>query len=256
MTRSSNAGNGRPLRRLAARLTVLGMLCLGLLVLYFFLSRVYPFDWSVIPRYKLLFFDGLKMTLSLSAFSLGLSVLIGLVISLARTSKVQIAREFGATYVWFFRNMPLLVVILLVYYGVGSIVMIDRFWAGVVSLAVFEGAYVAEIFRSGIEAVPEGEIEAARAFGLYNSQVFGSVIFPRAFRIAIPPLVGQLVSLVKDSSLVSVIALGDLTMRARQVGTQTLATLEAYIVLAGVYLSITSLLSFLGNCLERRLKIP
>ncbi|HNR78870.1 MAG TPA: amino acid ABC transporter permease, partial [Mesotoga infera] len=162
----------------------------------------------------------------------------------------------GTMYVWFFRNMPLLVIILLVYYGFGSAINIDRFWAGVVSLSLFEGAYVGEIFRAGIEAVPAGEIEAGEAMGLYRRQIMFSIIFPQAFRISIPPLIGQLVSLVKDSSLVSVIALGDLTMRARQVGTQTLAVFESYIALALCYLLITSTLSFVGRALERKMVIP
>jgi polar amino acid transport system permease protein len=152
--------------------------------------------------------------------------------------------------------MPLLVIILLIYYGLGSVFSIDRFWAGVFSLAFFEGAYIGEIFRAGIEAVPKGEIEAGEAMGLYSYQVTLSIVFPQAFRISIPPLIGQMVSLIKDSSLVSVIALGDLTMRARQVGTQTLASLEAYLILAGIYLAMTSILSYVGRKLERRLAIP
>ncbi|HNQ71965.1 ABC transporter permease subunit, partial [Mesotoga prima] len=108
----------------------------------------------------------------------------------------------------------------------------------------------------GIDAVPSGEKEAGEAMGLYRSQIMFSIVFPQAFRISIPPLIGQLVTLIKDSSLVSVIALGDLTMRARQVGTQTLAVFEAYIVLAGCYLLMTSLISLVGRVLERRLAIP
>ncbi|ACR80361.1 MULTISPECIES: amino acid ABC transporter permease [Kosmotoga] len=224
--------------------------------IYASLSKVYPFNWSVILKYRRLFFDGLMTTLRLSVTALGLSLLVGFIIALFRTSRILVLEELGMIYVWFFRNMPLLVIILLIYYGIGSVVAINRFWAGVISLALFEGAYVGEIFRAGIEAVPRGEIEAGEALGMYKYQIMGSIIFPRALRISIPPLVGQMVSLVKDSSLVSVIALGDLTMRARQVGTQTLASLEAYLVLAGFYLAITSLLSLVGRYLERRLAIP
>lgn len=256
MIRNSRTGWQKLIKKLIAKTVVYGLLIAGLYALYISLAQVYPFDWRVIPRYRWLFFDGLKMTLRLSVYSLLLAMIVGLAIALARTSRSQILKDFSSVYIWFFRSMPLLVVILLVYYGLGSAIMIERFWAGVISLAVFEGAYVAEIFRSGIEAVPSGEIEAARSVGLYDYQVFSLVVFPRAFRIAIPPLVGQLVSLVKDSSLVSVIALGDLTMRARQVGTQTLASLESYIVLAAVYLAVTSSLAVLGSYLERRLRIP
>lgn len=223
---------------------------------YFSVSQVYPFNWKILPRYSKLFIDGLVTTLELSVIALCLAVIVGIAVALARNSSAILFKDAGTLYVWFFRNMPLLVVILLVYYGFGSAVNIDRFWAGVLSLSLFEGAYVGEIFRAGIEAVPAGEVEAGRAMGLYKSQIMFSIIFPQAFRISIPPLIGQLVSLVKDSSLVSVIALGDLTMRARQVGTQTLAVFESYIVLAVCYLFITSILSLMGRILERRLLIP
>jgi len=215
-------------RKLAKALSI-SMFLVAIVVVYVSLSKVYPFNWSVIPKYYKLFIDGILMTLKISGFSLGLSVVIGLLVALMRFSGVLC--EIGILYVWFFRNMPLL-------------------------LSLFEGAYVAEIFRSGMEAVPAGEIEAGASLGLYNYQIMGSIILPQAFRISLPPLIGQLISLVKDSSLVSVIALGDITMRARQIGTQTLATLEAYLVLAGIYLLVTSSLSVLGRYLERRFAIP
>jgi len=240
-------------RKLAKALSI-SMFLVAIVVVYVSLSKVYPFNWSVISKYYKLFIDGILMTLKISGFSLGLSVIIGLLVALMRFSGVLC--EIGILYVWFFRNMPLLVIILLVYYGIGSVFNIDRFLAGVISLSLFEGAYVAEIFRSGMEAVPAGEIEAGASLGLYNYQIMGSIILPQAFRISLPPLIGQLISLVKDSSLVSVIALGDITMRARQIGTQTLATLEAYLVLAGIYLLVTSSLSVLGRYLERRFAIP
>jgi len=243
-------------RRNFARVLSISLFLVIAAVIYFSLSKVYPFNWTVIARYSKLFIDGILMTLKISGFSLGLSLTIGMLVALARVSRIDFFNELGTLYVWFFRNMPLLVIILLVYYGMGSVLNIDRFLAGVISLSLFEGAYVAEIFRAGIEAVPPGEIEAGAALGFYNHQIMGSIILPQAFRISIPPLIGQLISLVKDSSLVSVIALGDITMRARQIGTQTLATLEAYLVLAGIYLLMTSTLSILGRYLERRLAIP
>ncbi|OAA31634.1 polar amino acid ABC transporter permease [Kosmotoga arenicorallina S304] len=244
------------MRRYFAKALSISIFLIIAAIIYFSLSKVYPFNWAVIARYFRLFVDGILMTLKISGFSLGLSLAIGMLIALARVSRIEFFNELGTLYVWFFRNMPLLVIILLVYYGIGSVLNIDRFLAGVISLSLFEGAYVAEIFRAGMEAVPPGEIEAGAALGFYNYQIMGSIILPQAFRISIPPLIGQLISLVKDSSLVSVIALGDITMRARQIGTQTLATLEAYLVLAGIYLLITSTLSILGRYLERRLAIP
>ncbi|MGC9384667.1 MAG: amino acid ABC transporter permease [Kosmotogaceae bacterium] len=244
------------MKKLVSRSLIIIILSGFIAIVYFSMSRVYPFNWDVALKYYRLFLMGLEMTGKLTAVSLGFALLTGVVIALLRTSKIQVFQDLGTIYVWFFRNMPLLVIILLIYYGLGSVFSIDRFWAGVFSLAFFEGAYTGEIFRAGIEAVPKGEIEAGEAMGLYSYQVTLSIVFPQALRISIPPLIGQMVSLIKDSSLVSVIALGDLTMRARQVGTQTLASLEAYLILAGIYLAMTSILSYVGRKLERRLEIP
>ncbi len=243
------------MKRAVSIIIVIVILGFLLVILYDSISKVYPFNWKVIQRYWKLFLDGLFTTLAISGTALGFSIIIGFIVAIARKSKYYILQDFGMIYVWFFRNLPLLVIILLVYYGFGSIVNVERFWAGVISLSLFEGAYVAEIIRAGIEAVPPGEVEAGFSLGLKNTQVYMNIVLPQAFKISVPPLIGQLVSLVKDSSLVSVIALGDLTMRARQIGNQTLASMESYLVLAAFYLSITSLLSFAGRIIERRLKV-
>ncbi|MGJ8453788.1 amino acid ABC transporter permease [Pseudothermotoga sp. U03pept] len=226
-----------------------------LIVIYFSIAQVYPFNWSVVVRYRVVFLNGLITTMSLSGFSLLLSFSIGIIFALMRRS-IGILREFASLYVFFFRNTPLLVVILLTYYGLGSVFPFDRFWAAVFGLSAFEGAYLAEIIRSGLDAVDKGELEAAFALGLTRSEVFIYVHFPQAIRISLPALIGQSISLVKDSSLASVIALAELTMTGRQVGTQTLASFESYLTIAVFYVAITSVLSFLGHWLERRLAIP
>jgi polar amino acid transport system permease protein len=240
------------MRRLFPKLTVLATIVAFFFILYLKLAEVYPFSWRILGKYLPLLFDGLLMTLQIVFLSLFLALICGLGAALLRISKNELLLNYGKCYVWFFRNMPLLVIILLFYYGIGSVISINRFWAAVVALALFEGAYIAEILRAGIEAVPEGEKEAAKAIGLSGFQTFFSVIFPQAMRIAVPPLIGQLVSLVKDSSLVSVIALNDLTMRARQIGTQTLASLEIYLLLALVYVGINTFLTFLGAVIEKK----
>ena len=224
--------------------------------MYITVSRVYPFNWPVIIRYHRLFLEGLKITFEVSLVSMGLSFLLGLIFAIFRESNIEFLMDLGAMYVWFFRNTPLLVIILLTYYGVGTILQLDRFWASVLALSLFEGAYMTEILRSGMEAVDRGEIEAARSLGMSEYQVFSTVIFPQAIRISLPPLIGQMVSLIKDSSLASVIALGELTMMGRQVGTRTLASFESYITIAFLYIAITTVVSTLGRYLERRLSIP
>jgi len=146
---------------------------------------------------------------------------LGLIFALFRRSHFEFLQDLGSIYVWFFRNTPLLVIILLTYYGVGTIFQMNRFWASVIALSLFEGAYMTEILRSGMEAVDKGEIEAARSLGMSEFQIFTTVVFPQAIRISLPPLIGQMVSLIRDSSLASVIALEELAMMGRQVGTRT-----------------------------------
>ncbi len=224
--------------------------------IYTAISRVYPFNWSTVLRYHILFFKGMLVTLKVSVISMAISFVLGLIFAIFRKSGAEFLEDLGAIYVWFFRNTPLLVIILLTYYGIGTIFQLDRFWASVLALSLFEGAYMTEIIRSGIEAVDKGEIEAARSLGMSEFQVFTTVVFPQAIRISLPPMIGQMVSLVKDSSLASVIALGELTMMGRQVGTRTLASFESYIIVAFLYITITSVISLTGRFLERRLSIP
>ena len=242
--------------RIARRLlTAAGIFALAA-VGYVLIGKVYPFNWGLVLRYYRLFLMGLFVTMKISLISIVISFFLGLLFALMRKSKIEFFEDIGGLYVWFFRNTPLLVVILLTYYGVGTIVNLDRFWASVIALSLFEGAYITEIIRSGIEAVPKGEIEAAKSLGFTNFQVFASVVFPQSIRIALPPLIGQFVSLIKDSSLASIIALGELTMMARQVGTRTLASFESYLIVAFLYIAITTIVSTLGRYLERRLAIP
>lgn len=224
--------------------------------MYTAISRVYPFNWGVVIRYHNLFVRGLITTMEISAVSIALSFALGLTFALFRRSGVEFLMDLGAVYVWFFRNTPLLVIILLTYYGVGTVFQLNRFWASVVALSLFEGAYMTEILRSGMEAVDRGEVDAARSLGMSDFQIFSTVVFPQAIRISLPPLIGQMVSLIKDSSLASIIALGELTMMGRQVGTRTLASFESYIVVALLYIVVTSVISFLGRHLERRLSLP
>jgi polar amino acid transport system permease protein len=238
-----------------SRLTAVGGVIALTAALYLSIARVYPFNWNTVVRYRYLFLKGLVVTMKVSAVSMIFAFLLGLVFALFRRSKIEFFRDVAGLYVWLFRNTPLLVVILLTYYGVGTIFNLNRFWAATIALSLFEGAYMTEIIRSGIEAVDPGEIEAAVSLGMGEFQVFSTVVFPQAMRIALPPLIGQMVSLIKDSSLASVIALEELTMMGRQVGTRTLASFESYIIVAVLYIMVTSVITVIGRLLERRLSL-
>lgn len=240
--------------RLSKIIAVGGVVALAA-VMYLMIARVYPFNWPIVLRYKKLFWEGLLVTLKVSAVSILISFALGVVFAVFRVSKIEFLKDIAGLYVWFFRNTPLLVIILLTYYGVGTIMNLDRFWAAALALSAFEGAYMTEIIRAGIEAVDPGEIEAAKSLGMSEFQIFSTVIFPQAFKISLPPLIGQMVSLIKDSSLASVIALQELTMMGRQVGTRTLASFESYIIVAFLYILVTSVISVSGRIIERRMSL-
>lgn len=156
-------------------------------------------------------------------------------------------------YVELVRGTPLLVQLLVGFYVVANAVGIEnRYVVGALVLSLFSGAYMAEIFRAGLAAIPAGQRDSARAIGLTPWQSLRLVILPQALRLVLPPVAGQLVSLVKDSSLLSVIAVAEFTQAAQQVNSLTYSTLECYLPLAVGYLLLTLPLSALARFLERR----
>jgi polar amino acid transport system permease protein len=153
------------------------------------------------------------------------------------------------------RGTPLLVKIFIAYFFLGTVFDLSRNVCGIGALALFAGAYVAEIVRAGIQAIPPGQTEAARSLGMTMPQTMIDIILPQAFKKILPPLSGQFISLIKDSSLVSVIAITDLTKSGREIITSTFATFEVWLVVAAMYLLVTSLLSQVVFYMERRLAV-
>jgi polar amino acid transport system permease protein len=219
----------------------------------FAFARVsYHWDWAALWTYRAKFVRGWWVTLQLSAASLVLSTLIGVAAALARRSAVLVLRGAATVYVELIRGTPLLVQILLFFYVIGTALGVEnRYVAGVVILSLFAGAYISEIIRSGIESVPGAQLESARAIGLTPAQTYRFVILPQAIRQLLPPLAGQFLSLIKDSSLLSIIAISEFTLNAREVNANTYSTLESYIPLAVGYLVLTLPLSLLSRRLER-----
>jgi polar amino acid transport system permease protein len=196
---------------------------------------------------------GLWITLKISAWSLVFALLLGLVAGLGRVSANPAAHGLATTYVEIIRGTPLLVQIFIFYFFFGTVLELSPFTAGVAALAVFTGAYVAEIIRAGIEAVPRGQMEAARSLGMSTAQAMRLVILPQALRRTLPPLAGQFISLIKDSSLVSIIAITDLSKAGREVVSSTFSPFEVWFTVALMYLALTGALSLLVRRLERRL---
>lgn len=196
---------------------------------------------------------GLWMTLKISAVALVFSMLLGLVAGLGRVARNPAVYGLATTYVELIRGTPLLVQIFIFYFFVGTVLRLSAFTAGVSALAVFTGAYVAEIIRAGIEAVPRGQMEAARSLGMSVPQAMRHVVLPQAFKKTLPPLAGQFINLIKDSSLVSVMALTDLTKAGREVVSSTFSPFEVWFTVALMYLLLTGTLSWFVRRLEQRL---
>jgi polar amino acid transport system permease protein len=195
---------------------------------------------------------GLWLTLKLSALSLLFALVIGVVAGLGRVAHNPAARALAATYVELIRGTPLLVQIFIFYFFVGTVLNLSAFTAGVAALAVFTGAYVAEIVRAGIEAVPRGQMEAARSLGMSYPQAMRHVVLPQALKKSLPALAGQFINLIKDSSLVSIMALTDLTKAGREVVSSTFSPFEVWFTVAAMYLLLTGALSLWVRSLERR----
>ncbi len=195
---------------------------------------------------------GLVVTLKISALSLLLTVIIGQIVALARISRSFLASRLAWTYLEAVRNTPLLIQIFFVYFILAPIFNITAFTAAIAAISLFEGAYVSEIFRAGILSVGKGQHDAAASLGLTTWQQYRLVILPQAIRAVIPPLTGQSVSLVKDSALVSVIAINDLTMRGQSFIADTFLSFEVWFTVAALYLTVNLLLTALASTLEKK----
>ena len=196
---------------------------------------------------------GLWITIKISLLAGLLALVIGMLAGLGRVASNPAARNLAATYVEIIRGTPLLVQLFIFYFFVGTVLNLSAFVAGVCALAVFTGAYVAEIIRAGIEAVPKGQMEAARSLGMSYPQAMRHVVLPQAIRTSLPPLAGQFINLIKDSSLVSVIAITDLSKAGREVVSSTFSPFEIWFTVALMYLVLTGSLSWWVRRLELRM---
>lgn len=232
---------------------LLAFLLLALVLCVSFNQLQYHWGWDSVWDYRLLFWKGWLTTIWISLASLGLSTAIGLFFALARRSRILPLRYFGKLYIELVRGTPLLVQILIFFYVVASAFHVEnRYVVGVLVLSFFAGAYISEILRAGIESVGKSQLESARAVGFTRAQTYRFVIFPQAIRQSLPPLAGQFVSLIKDSSLLSIISINEFTLNAQQVNSYTYSTLESYIPLAIGYLILTLPISLWTRWLEKK----
>ena len=212
-----------------------------------------PWNWAAVFRYREKFLQGYELTVVISAAALALSIVLGMVSALAGRARFLPLRYANRIYVDLVRGTPLLVQILILYYVIGNAIGItDRNVAGILILSLSYGAYISEILRAGIENIGKTQLDSAKAIGLTTTQTYRYVILPQAFRQVMPPLTGQLVSLIKDSALLSIISVSEFTKNAEEAGNITFSALECYLVLAAGYLVLTLPISLLTRYLEGR----
>lgn len=214
------------------------------------------FDFSLVERALPLLLMGAAVTIEITAVSVAVGFLIGLVVGVARISQVKILRILAAVYADCIRGTPLLVQIFLIYFALPMVTghRIEPFAAAVMACGINSGAYVSEIFRAGIQSIDPGQMEAGRSLGLSWGQTMVYVILPQAVRNILPPLGNEFIAMLKDSSLVSVIGFEELTRRGQLIISQTYGSFEIWLTVAALYLMMTLAISRLVAFLERRTK--
>ncbi|MDC7248166.1 MAG: amino acid ABC transporter permease [Sphaerochaetaceae bacterium] len=197
--------------------------------------------------------QGLPVTFQVTVFSIIGALFIGLFVGLGSVSKNRFINMLAGVYVEFIRGIQLLVQLIFIYYALGRLLQIEGMLAATIALSICFGAYMGEIVRAGIQAVPKGQMEAAIALGLSRSQAFRYVIIPQTVKVILPAIGNEFISMLKDSSLVSTIALSDILRKGREYISRTFLSLETMLVVALIYLVITLMLSRLVAILEERL---
>lgn len=242
---------------------------------------VYRFDEATKSWVPNLLAEGLAMTLRLALWGIVLSTIIGIVMGFARVSKRLVFRLIGTAYVMVIRNVPPVVFVFVFVFFIASQIMpalalgdrlrelsptaqwwlsilfgtpklYDNFFLGLICLSVFSGAYVTEIVRAGLQSVPKAQIEAGNSLGMTPGDVTRFVVLPQALRNVLPPMAGQLIQLIKDSSLVSLVSIQELTFMAQDVQISTQRVFEVFLFVGGIYFVICFTLSQVFSALERR----
>jgi His/Glu/Gln/Arg/opine family amino acid ABC transporter permease subunit len=204
-----------------------------------------------------LLLKGLSLTVKLSAISLLNAMIIGIVASLMGMSKNPVPRFINAAFVAVIRGTPLLVQGFFIYFGITGLlgVRISAFMAGVIALSLNAGGYLSEIFRGGIQAVDAGQTEAARSLGLSARQTMWRIVLPQAVRICIPSVVNQWCITIKDTSIISVIGLAELTKMGQTIIARTYRSFEVWIIVGAMYFAVIYLLTILARFVEKKVSL-
>ncbi len=214
------------------------------------------FDWELLVTWAPDFWQGALATLWISFFSLVLALIVGLIVSLLRISQASVLRGFAKFYVDLMRGTPVLIQIFAIYFGLPFFgLRLPAQVAGICALGLNSGAYIAEMIRGALESVERGQMEAARSLGMSFGQAMRRIILPQTFRVVIPPITGEYNSLVKGSSLLSVISIGELTRVGQRIVGLNFRPVEAWLPVAAIYFVINYIITRLASELENRLAV-
>ena len=212
-------------------------------------------DTDMIARYGPLLLAGLVTTLRVCALASVISLLAGLGLALLLRARLLVVRAAARTYVEVMRGTPILVILFLLYYGGPSFgVVLDAEPVGIFGLGFYGAAYFAEIFRAGFESIPKGQLEAARMVGLAPRQIVYRIQIPQMLSLIVPPSVNQVIILVKESAVLSIITVAELTKNATQMANETFAVVEPYLAVAVLYWVLIEVIARSGRWIERRVR--
>lgn len=241
------------------------VLLIALVFLRSFYTLDYQWDFSVLKPYIWLpekdgggpglFLQGLWVTMTMSFQAIVFGSILGILLGMLLVVNEKVSKFVAIVYVDVFRNTPVLVQLYVAYFIIGTAFNLSGSVAGVMTMSLFCAAYVAEIFRGTIVNFEKGQIDAAKAIGLSPFQIAHKVIAPQALRSMLPPLIGQFVSLIKDSSLLSVVAIPELTKEAQNAVTVTFRSFETWFFIAFLYLVVNTMVSSFGRLVEKRLSV-
>ena len=221
--------------------------------------------WSTLTKYYNFFLEGVENTLIIAFFTVLFGTLLGILLAVAKLSNFKPLKWLATAYIEFFRGTPLMVQLMFIFYGLPMIGVtfpdvpfienFQRFAAGIVALSLNSCAYVAEVIRSGIQAVDVGQMEAARSLGFKKSQSMTLVILPQAIRTMIPSIINQFIITLKDTSILSVIGFPELVNTAKNVQANTFMSFQTWAIVGVMYLIVITILSRSAKMMERRLNV-
>lgn len=211
--------------------------------------------FNILAETKGVFLKAMLLTLELTAVSIVLGIVIGLIFALLKISKINVLEFISDAYVYLVRGTPLIVQIFILYFGISGIFLLPDFWAASLALAFHNGAYISEILRGAIQAVDKGQLEAGRSLGMTKALTLRRIILPQAFRRALPPLGNQFIISLKDSSLAAFISMNELFNVATTLGSNNFDEMTYLLIVAVYYLVLVALLTFVVNRIELKLAV-